>query len=198
MSVVDELRQIATVNLFADVKDPACFVGRPFYFDYAKVKLLVNDAWKQRVGGISVSSFLTAVYDNEDAMPEVVLLRVLGPTSLPTDSDVIAAMVDYYKENAPVDAPANHLDSYTRYEFQFSGLECRVLGSFYRTPTGTTAFGADVDNFYSPNNYSVYKPGGRVLEYLVNFREGQGIPGGEGDVRIGEVRYSSSGSSRVI
>ena len=47
-------------------------------------------------------------------------------------------------------------------------------------------------NCCSPNNYSVYKPRGRVLEYLVNFREDEGIPGGEGDVRIGEVRYSAS------
>jgi hypothetical protein len=59
-------------------------------------------------------------------------------------------------------------------------------------PDGKTTFGADVDNFYSPNNYSVYKPAGRVLEYIVNFRKGEGIPGGEGDIRIGEVRYSSS------
>ncbi len=190
--VAEALRQLATVDLFADAKDPACFVGRPFYFDYATVKLLVNDAWKQRVGGIPSGAFLLAVYDNEDARPEIVLLRVLGPTPLPTDSDVIAAMVDYYKENAPTTAPASRLDSYTRYEFQFSGLACRVLGSFFTDDTGRTAFGADVDNFYSANNYSVYKPCGRVLEYLVNFREGQGIPGGVGDVRIGEVRYSSS------
>jgi hypothetical protein len=101
-------------------------------------------------------------------------------------------MVDYYKENAPATTADSRLDSYTRYEFQFSGLECRVLGSFFRVSSGRTAFGADVDNFYSPNNYSVYKPAGRILEYIVNFREGVGIPGGEGDVRIGQVRYSSS------
>ena len=192
MSIVEELKQLATVDLFTDVKDLSTFVGRPFYFDYTSLKLLANDAWKQRVGGIPAGALLVAVYDNEEDLPEVVLLRVLGPTPLPTDSDVVAAIVDYYKENAPTDAVANRLDSYTRYEFQFSGLECRVLGSFYRTSDRRTAFGADIDNFYSPNNYSVYKPRGRVLEYLGNFREDEGIPGGEGDVRIGEVRYSSS------
>jgi DNA helicase HerA-like ATPase len=192
MSIVEELKKLAAVDLFTDVKDLSTFVGRPFYFDYTSLKLLANDVWKQRVGGIPAGSLLVAVYDNEEDLPEVILLRVLGPTPLPTDSDVIAAIIDYYKENVPTDAVANRLDSYTRYEFQFSGLECRVLGSFYRTSDGRTAFGADIDNFYSPNNYSVYKPRGRVLEYLVNFREDEGIPGGEGDVRIGEVRYSSS------
>src|SRR5438067_652495 len=99
-------------------------------------------------------------------------------------------LVEQHKEHAPVASASSRLDSYTRYEFQFSGLECRVLGSFYLEGAKTT-FGADVDNFYSPNNYSVYKPGGRLLEYIVNFREGSGIPGGAGDVRIGKVRYSA-------
>jgi hypothetical protein len=191
-SMLEEFKKLALVDLFGEAKDASSFVGRPFYFDFTHLKLLCNDAWKQRVGGIPAGAFLLAVYDNADEDVEIVLLRVLGPTPLPTDSDVIASMVEFYKENAPTNSPANRLDSYTRFEFQFSGLECRVLGSFYRTPVGQTAFGADVDNFYSANNYSVYKPGGRVLEYIVNFREGQGIPGGLGDLRIGEVRYSSS------
>lgn len=195
MSVLEELKQLATVDLFSTAGEAAQFVGRPFYFDYSKIHILVNDAWKQRVGGIPAGAFLVAVYDNEPDLPEVVLVRVLGPTPLPTDTDIIASMVDYYKENVPTGGPdgaASRLDSYTRYEFQFSGLACRVLGSFFREPDGRTAFGADVDNFYSANNYSVYKPVGKVLEYLVNFREGIGVPGGVGDVRIGQVRYAAS------
>ena len=47
-------------------------------------------------------------------------------------------MVDFYKENAATDANASKLFYYTRYEFQFSGLECRVLGSFYRDDAGRT------------------------------------------------------------
>ena len=35
-------------------------------------------------------------------------------------------------------------------------------------------------------------PAGSVLEYIVNFREGDVLPGGPGDLRIGEVRYASS------
>jgi DNA helicase HerA-like ATPase len=73
----------------------------------------------------------------------------------------------------------------------FSGIECRVLGTYYRE-NGKTKFGADVENFYSAHNYSVYKPTGKVLEYIVNFREGDGIPGGVDQVRLGAVRYSAS------
>jgi hypothetical protein len=156
------------------------------------MKILSNDHWKEKVGGIPAGAFLTAVFDNDQEHPELVLLRVLGPTVLPSDSDVVAAMVDHYKEQADGQPSVGQLDSYTRFEFQFSGLECRVLGSFYKTTDGEIRFGADVDNFYGPNNYSVYKPTGKVLEYIVNFRDGYGLPGSPGDQRIGEVRYASS------
>lgn len=192
MSINKRLKELATVDIFKDVPHVEAFIGRPFYFDFNKMKILSNDHWKEKVGGVPAGAFLTAHFDNDSEHPEVVLLRVLGPTTLPTDSDVVAAMVDYYKEGEGPQATAGKLDSYTRYEFQFSGLECRVLGSFYRGPDGQTRFGADVDNFYGPNNYSVYRPSGKVLEYIVNFREGIGLPGGPGDQRIGEVRYASS------
>jgi len=192
MSIKEKLRDMASVNLFKEAVASSSFVGRPFYFDFSKMKILSNDYWKERVGGIAAGTFLVAVYDNAGDRPEVVLLRVLGPTTLPSDSDVVAAMVDHYKETAADDTSVSKLDSYTRYEFQFSGLECRVLGSFYLDESARTQFGADVDNFYGPNNYSVYRPSGRVLEYIVNFRDGELIPGGVGDQRIGQVRYASS------
>jgi hypothetical protein len=192
MSFNERLRELASVDIFKEIANLDAFVGRPFYFDFNTMKVLSNDHWKEKVSGIPAGAFLTVVYDNDPLHPEIILLRVLGPTPLPSDSDVVAAMVDHYKENVGENLSGGKLDSYTRYEFQFSGLECRVLGSFYRDTDGKTCFGADVDNFYGPNNYSVYKPSGKVLEYIVNFREGVGLPGGPGDQRIGEVRYASS------
>jgi hypothetical protein len=193
VDVVEELKSLASVDIFKQGRDSDTFIGRPFYFDYAKTKALVNDKWKARVGGIPVGAFLLASYEAEPDVQEMVLVRVLGPTSLPTDSDVIASMVDYYKETSPgADESHSKLDTFTKYEFQFSGLECRILGTFYRETGGRTVFGADIDNFYSSHNYSLFKPAGRVLEYIVNFREGEGIPGGDDQVRLGEVRYSAS------
>jgi len=149
MRLDEQLRVMAASDLFEEAAVPDHFVGRPFYFDFTRMKILSNDFWKEKVGGIAAGTFLVAVYDRVPRKPEVVLLRVLGPTALPSDSDVVAAMVDHYKESAGTDAQDSKLDSYTRYEFQFSGLECRVLGTFYRDESGTTHFGEDVDNFFS-------------------------------------------------
>jgi hypothetical protein len=195
--VIQELKALASVDLFKEGRNPETFVGRPFHFDYTSVKVLVNDKWKRSVGGVPAGSFLLAAYDGEADVAETVLLRVTGPTSLPTDSEVVASMVEYYKEGIDTTQSSGRaatpgLDSYTRYEFMFSGLECRVLGTFFRDTAQRTVFGADVENFYSAHNYAVYKPKGRVLEYIVNFREGEGVPGGVGQFRLGEVRYSAS------
>lgn len=192
LSIQQQIASVANVDFFGTCKGDAHFVGRPFYFDYGKVLLLVNDRHKKNVGGIPEGCFLLCSYDREPELGEVVLLRVIGPAKLPTDADTIASMVDYYKEFAPTATPTSNLDTYTQNEFQFSGLECRVLGTFYKRPDGTEAFGSDVENFYSANNYSAFKPSGKVLEYIVNFKEDGGVIGGEGDERIGTVRYAAT------
>lgn len=190
--ITEKLKALASTDIFRDGRDRETFVGRPFYFDYETVKVLVNDKWKHRAGGIPAGTFLLCSYDSEAGVEEMVLTRVIGPTALPTDSEIVASMVEHYKEDQPPGTGAGKaLDSFTRYEFMFSGLECRVLGTYYRQDD-KIVFGADVENFYSAHNYSVYKPRGKVLEYIVNFREGDGIPGGPDQVRLGVVRYSAS------
>ncbi len=184
MSISNQIRQAASVNIFKLSDDKSAFVGHPFYFDYGQVHILVADARKNKVGGIPQGTFLLAFYDNEESESEAVLLRALRPTKLPTDQDVIKSMIEYYKDNLRMSGESSQLDEYTRYEFSFSGLECRVLGTFYQDDAENLVFGADLENFYSAHNYSVYKPSGVMLEKIVNFREGDTIPGQIADVRI--------------
>src|SRR5204863_6571715 len=117
-AILEELRTLASVDVFKEGRDPETFVGRPFQFDYSTAKLLINDKWKNRVGGIPEGTFLLCSYDGEPDVEEMVLLRVLHPTSLPTDAEVIASMVEYYKEDQPPGTgPQKKLDTFTRYEF---------------------------------------------------------------------------------
>ena len=195
VALTDEIANIATIDLFKRSAkgdfETGVFVGRPSLMDYDKAYLLVADAWKSRANGIPQGTFLLAYYENEEGVSESLLLRALRPAKLPTDSDVISSMVEYYKDNLKTGGKESHLDSFTRYEFSFSGLECRILGTFYRDEHGKTHFGADVENFYGAHNYSVVKPDRDVLETIVNFREGE-VAGKPSDIRLGKVRYSSS------
>jgi DNA helicase HerA-like ATPase len=196
ISFTSEIAKLASIDLFK--KDDltgelqtGTFIGRPFFLDYDRAHLLVADSWKQKVKGIPQGSFLLAYYENEEKVSEALLLRVLKPAKLPTDSDVISSMIEYYKDNLKTSGRESQLDSFTRYEFSFSGIECRLLGTFYKNDKGILSFGADVENFYSAHNYSVVKPNAQVLELIVNFREGD-VTGKPTDIKIGKVRYSSS------
>jgi DNA helicase HerA-like ATPase len=193
---IDAIARLAGVDLFerdSDGRvDTGTFVGHPFHLDYDKAHLLVADAWKFRAHGLPQGAFLLAYYENEDAIREALLLRVLRPAPLPSDRDVISSMVEFYKENVRTTGKASQIDQYTRYEFSFSGLECRVLGTFYQSDSARTVFGADLENFYSAHNYRVIKPKPSVLEFIVNFREGASTSGKATDIPIGRIRYSSS------
>ncbi len=196
MELTNAIKELATVDIFKEGKNKEDFVGRPFYLDYDKAFLLVADAWKIKVNGIAQGTFLLAFYENEENIFEALLLRAIRPTKLPTDNDVICSMIEYYKDNLKTAGKESQLDDFTRYEFSFSGLECRILGTFYKDKSNKIVFGADVENFYSSHNYSVYKPKDKKLEYIVNLRDGEDIPGNNKDVRIGHVRYSSSKRSQ--
>jgi hypothetical protein len=195
LSFEQEIHNLASVDLFernakGELKT-GLFIGRPFYIDYSHIHLLIADSWKMKAKGIPQGSFLLAYYENEESVKEAILLRVLSPKPLPTDNDVIRSMVDYYKDNLKTAGPDSQLDSFTRYEFSFSGLNCRILGTFYKDENSNTIFGADVENFYSAHNYMVLKPNNEILKKIVNFRSGE-LAGLSSDINIGKVRYSSS------
>ncbi|MYF24472.1 MAG: DUF87 domain-containing protein [Nitrospira sp. SB0678_bin_10] len=203
-----KLRDILNIDIFKEGRKDELFVGRPFYLDYENAQVLVADAWKHRVKGIPQGTFLLAFYDGEDGVEEALLLRALTPSKLPTDNDVINSMIEYYKDGLDISGRSgsvstSKLDDFTRYEFSFSGLQCRVLGTFYKlkekivqdgeeTVNEKLEFGADLENFYSANNYSVYKATGAVLRKIVNQRDTSIVAGNENEFKMGVVRYSSS------
>lgn len=192
MNTKEVIKNLASVDILTAAKSQDALIGRPFYLDYEKTCVLVPDAWKMKVGGIPQGTFLLAFYENEEGIAEALLLRALGPKGLPTDNDVTSAMIEYYKDNLKTAGKGSQLDDFTRYQFSFSGLECRILGTFYKDNTGSVIFGADLENFYSAHNYTVYKPSGKVLEQIVNYKDLNEVSGGASDVKIGSVRYSSS------
>lgn len=196
MNLTNIIDRIAKTNIFernehTEAWETGVFVGRPYYLDYERALLLINDYWKQQAGGVPQGAFLLAYYDDDPNVNEALLLRVLKPSRLPTDNDVVQSMVEYYKDNLSTSGNSSQLDTFTRYEFSFSGLECRILGTLYRNSRERTVFGADVENFYSAHHYRVVKPNQKVLEAIVNLRETD-VVGRPQDIPIGRVRYSSS------
>ncbi len=191
--MINVVKTITDTDFFKEGQNEDLFVGRPYAINYNKANLLISDYWKHKVKGIPQGSFLLAFYDNpyDEDIHEALLLRVLNPSSLPTDSNVISSMIEYYKDNLNTSGKKSDLDDFTKYEFSFSGLECRILGTFYKEGNNFE-FGADVENFYSAHNYKVFKATNKILELIVNQRDKDLVAGGESEFSIGKVRYSSS------
>lgn len=170
------------------------FIGRPFYLDYSRAQVLVSDYWKEQAQGLPQGCFLLAYYDcnpEDEHLEEALLLRVREPAPLPMERDIVSSMVEYYKENLRTgNAHISELDQMTRYDFSFSGLSCSILGCFYKVGS-EIQFGADVENFYAPHNYSVIKPSENILKFIVNYNK-DGVSQEKSNFRIGYVRYSSS------
>lgn len=186
------LNEFINTDILKEGKLKDFFVGRPFSLSYENASILICDDDKMNVNGIAQGTFLLAFYDNEEVVEEAILLRALSPAKLPTDSANASSMIEYYKDNLPTTGDTSKLDDFTKYEFSFSGLECRVLGTFYRKE-GRIEYGADLENFYSAHHYSVYKVNKNVLGFIVNQRDSPDIvPGNPNEFDFGYVRYSSS------
>nr|WP_302579055.1 DUF87 domain-containing protein [Methanobrevibacter arboriphilus] len=186
----DSINQENFNNMEIFERNKEQIIGRTFYLDYDKAKILTSDDKKEKVNGIPKGTFLLAFYDDKGEKNEAILLRTLNQTNLPRNEDLATSMIEFYKENMDTSKHSEDVDFQTKYDFSFSGIECNVLGTFF-TDEKELLFGSDIENFYSPNNYRVYKPTGKALEIITNlgvyvFKEG------DEKSKIGVVKYSSS------
>lgn len=188
------------------------YVGEVVNLVFDKAKVQVNDFFKKKVGGIPANCFLIATRmspdskkmvsemsekDKEDFYYEeensVVLLRVV-------DSAILAGEMDKERivtENAassqgkPVMWDESMIDPNIKQKMSFSGLSCRVIGTFFMEENGKGGyelkFGNDLSNFYPNRSLRVYKPSNDALSAIVNF----GINENSG-VKFANVRYSST------
>lgn len=188
-------------------------IGYAYQIQYGETSILVNDAWKDKVSGVPLNSFLIATSirvnaptDTPHAEQEMLLLRVTSEFELPTDKDNIKALLERHKRRTSSDilTASDGLDANTLNDFQWGGLKCRILGTFYVNKAGQLAFGSDVENFPSASNLRVYKPMGSALEKIVNYTDPNrkkraladaqrmGFHAAPPDVDVGAVRYTST------
>lgn len=214
MSIVNQVLSGSSplAALLGDSKNS--HVGFVYGMDFREALVLTNDAWKERVAGIPHNSFLVAAAFDPEQMAranelekEVVLLRVLGPAPLPTDTDLLRTRVEHNQRRTedelfPKDA-RDGLDPMTHGELQYGALRCRILGTFY-VVEGELKLGSDLENYFSSTKLRVFKPRGPALETIINhlnpetraaMRENarkSGFMREPVPLEIGEVRYTST------
>jgi len=184
-------------NFFDSITDgDKHFIGFTYELDYETAKILTNDMWKLKVSGIPHGTFLIAIYENElheKQSKEGILLRVIGPSRIPQASMIIESMIDTYMEQ-PEARKSLDPDVYTKNYYQFSGMECRILGTFFYDQNNILVFGTDLENFLGAHKYKVYKPSSNTLDTIVNSNNNKINEDVTLTENIGNLRYSSSKS----
>jgi Helicase HerA, central domain len=198
-------------RLIAGLVEEAAYVGDVYSLSYADALVQIHDHYRARVGGIPALSFLVAtrvhpagIIDIREEDASVLLLRVLDHADLPNAAEALRVRVEtaqrvsgeidkHWDDRAVMDATTHNILSY-------AGIRCRVLGTFYVTNLGTDedpehvlSFGCDISNYYPNKGLKVFKPRGKYLERIVNYRDA--VTYGElsdAAVVIGRVRYAST------
>lgn len=207
---LSEPLQVASKKLTSLLEDSA-YVGEVYSLGYDEALVQIHDFHRQRVGGIPALSFLIATrvapgsridVRQEDA--SIVLLRVLDKANLPNADEALRVRVEtaqrvsgevarHWDDRSVMDPTTHNLLSY-------AGVRCRVLGTYYMVnadsdsdPVFRLFFGSDLSNYYPNRGLKVFKPRGKVLEAIVNFRDPRlTVSAQDGNVSIGQVRYASS------
>ena len=152
-------QETAKENFFEEIKTDENFVGHLYDLNYDTTNVLVNDHFKNSVSGVPHGCFLMAIYINEVAgnKTEGILLRVIGTADIPQKKEIIESITDAHiaKKESKRDIEA---DAYTKVFYQWNGLSCRVLGTFFFDSDKNLCFGTDMENFIGAHNYKVYKP----------------------------------------
>ena len=175
------------------------FVGWVYQMDYEQALILTHDAWKLRAKGVPLNCFLVAAeFQKTDAPREILLLRVTGPMALPLDDQAAQAKIEACQGRG-----ADEATDATKDEFQYGGLKCRVLGTFYERD-GRLRLGSDIESYASAAQLAVYRPAGAALEMIVNYVSPERAAATEEEARrlglkgelprfpIGTVRYAST------
>lgn len=179
-------------------------IGAIYQLDYHQAIVLTHDKWKFNAGGIAQHSFLLATAQDPNNPQtdddEVLLLRVEGTASLSMEADLHAVREESLRtalSNNADPSPSSvldvKLDPFTENRVSFTGLRCRILGTFYEDDVDgqkVLEFGADVDNFYATSSYRVLKPIGKGLSTIASYLKP--TDRGVERVRLGAVRFSAT------
>lgn len=179
--------------------DSERLIGDVIHIDYMTADVLLHDKAKQAVGGVPQGCLLVAVRLENENRPDPdapqLLLRVLSSAPLPNDMSMRQARFDAAQRVADSSGnwdDSNVTDLFTLDLMRYSGVRCRILGTYQPRSEGDDEprFASDLDNFYSGRGLKVHKPTGDDLEQIVNSARRRTDAGKI--TKIGHIRYATA------
>src|SRR5690606_4515338 len=138
-----------------------------------------------------------------------ILLRVMDAAQIPQDKEAENIRINTSQRiSGEVDKNwdgEESMDLNTRHVLSFSGVACRIVGTFFLEEDENKPhdglklkFGSDISNYYSNKGFKIFKPNAEALEEIVNYCDPLNLKShiekyGETErVKLGSVRYAST------
>ena len=182
------------------------YIGDLITLDYRHADILVHDTQKNRANGIPHGCLLLATRITPADLsekelpndPSLLLIRVAESVRLRSDADLETARLDAVKRANDTDRTydeSGHTDQFTLNMLRYSGIRCRILGTFRACQSDTDGewivhFGSDISNFNAGQGMKIYKPRGPSLQRIVNRRRIE--KASSSARRVGRLRYSAA------
>ncbi|MEB1809564.1 MAG: ATP-binding protein [Bacillaceae bacterium] len=166
--------------------NPDALLGYVMELGYEDGTVITNDFYKLRNQGIPKNSFIiiklidTNIAEGFEIPEHYILARVKEPTTTPLSSDVSRTYFELHKNHMP------EIDIFTKAELQWSALKISVLGTYYENEREELEYAGDIESYFSPHLYEVYRPSNEILNKLIN----NSII--SNDFVIGKLRYTES------
>ena len=209
-AVSDQIQAASPVLALSELTGmigPDEYIGDLIKLDYDHADILVHDSHKMQVNGVPHGCLLIASRITPDDAPltnptdiraSLLLLRVIGTARLDSEINLDSTRFEIVQRSNDTSHNydnAQQTDQFTLNLLRYSGIQCRILGTFRLTPSDDgndwrLHFGADIDNFYAGQGMKIYKPSGPVLEKIVNYRDENARD--QLSSRIGRLRYSAA------
>ena len=214
---INSTKEKETREWFKKLIQPEQYVGDLYSINYETAKVMIHNFYRQKVGGIASLSFLIATRINPNSESEIdftkedssiLLLRVIDSTSLPQDVEAERIRIETAQRVSGEDDKlwdVTAMDARTKNLFDFAGLQCRIIGTFFldENPQNSEAplslrFGSDISNYYPNQDLKVYKPTSEALEEIINYCDPANIQDQKKRfnnvkrVKLGNVRYAST------
>lgn len=198
---------VTAAKILTDLIDDTAYVGEVYSLGYEEALVQIHDFHRQEVGGIPALSFLIATRIASSAQTDirqedasVILLRVLDKSNLPNADEALRVRVENAQRvSGEIDKNWDDrgvMDPTTHNLLSYAGVRCRVLGTYYMSTNEQgyrLAFGSDLSNYYPNRGLKVFKPRGKFLEIIANYRgEHADESAASYAVPVGQVRYAST------
>jgi hypothetical protein len=198
---------LTAAKILTALIDETAYVGEVYSLGYEEALVQIHDHHRRTVGGIPALSFLIATRITLSAQTDirqedasVILLRVLDKANLPNADEALRVRVENAQRvSGELDKNWDDrgvMDPTTHNLLSYAGVLCRVLGTYYVSTTDQgyrLAFGSDLSNYYPNRGLKVFKPRGKFLEIIANYRgEYADESAASYTVPIGQVRYAST------